>query len=132
MLKLAYLVVCDEFKVVETEIDDNVDLSLIKVFDRREIKTFPHTLDNISVVAGLLGEEADDQEEFYFRVRGKKVAFSTSPYTYRFKDYDEIHVYHSELDNFPLDESQTIYFEVVYKNKVIGMYPVRFNCKEDN
>jgi hypothetical protein len=34
------------------------------------------------------------------------------------------------LDNFPVFDSETIYFEVSYKSKVIGQYPVKFQIKE--
>lgn len=124
MLSIVYIFVCEGIK------KENGKISALNIFDKRTISDTPTVLkEDMMLAFGLLGEESDHDNEFTLRVRGKELDFSM-PVTYKFNGYDEINTYTTRVSNFPVSEEQIVYFEIQYKSKLIGKYPLKFEVKE--
>ncbi|MFW5436222.1 DUF6941 family protein [Paenibacillus apiarius] len=126
MLQLSYIFVAEEAYAKDGKI------TAMNIFDAVPAKVIPSILQkDIHLVIGVTAEEADDEQEFNIRIRGKDFKLDSQPLKVHFTDYDKLNVYNLVMEDFPIPNEGTVYFEAIYKSKVIGRYPVRFFRKED-
>ncbi|GAC44334.1 hypothetical protein [Paenibacillus popilliae] len=126
MLSLPYIFVSEEAYTSDGKI------SAKNIFDEMPVKVIPSVLEkNIHFIIGITAEESDDEQEFKIRIRGKGFKVDSQPLKIKFTEYDKINVYNLVMDKFPILHEGTVYFEAVYKDKVIDKYPVKVFKKED-
>ncbi|GAC41312.1 hypothetical protein [Paenibacillus popilliae] len=126
MLHVSYIFVAEEAYFSDGKI------SAVNIFDEMPVKVIPSLLEkNIHFIIGITAEEADDEQEFNIRIRGKGFKVDSQPLKVQFTEYDKICVYNLFIDKFPILSEGTVYFEAVYKDKVIGKYPVKIFGEED-
>jgi hypothetical protein len=94
------------------------------MFDKYEVANIPESIKSMYLIFGVIGSAKDNDGMMYIKFPGKRINHDSIPIPYK---YDlEVTRYLIEINNFPITDIGMQYFELSYKNKVIGKYPVSF------
>ncbi|WP_217635188.1 hypothetical protein [Paenibacillus sp. yr247] len=115
---MPFLLLVDEVKMKEGK------LTATNIFDEVEVSELPTLLPEFHLCMGLLGEEEDEGETLTLKIRSKNLKKNDVDFPYQHGRDGIIKNVTVKIAKLPISETETIFFEVSFRKKLIGKYPL--------